>query len=664
MFYKEIDPLPFLGQFRNILFVSLIVLLTTECAYKKTPPENNSISNSNMLRLTYNNPNLNVDLATGLYSLPLPMDYDNDGDMDLVVSSPDQPYNGTYFFENTSGNNNPVFQPAKRIGKGYNNIQISYHSGSPHIIVRGIEFKNFRENQYKKPEIIYENPSFFPDSIKSRAEQWKYVDYEGDGDLDIVVGIGDWAGYGWDNAYDKNGNWQNGPLHGYIFLIINKGTNENPAYAKPKYLLAGNKPIDVFGRPSPNFADFDGDGDLDIICGEFLDKFTWFENKGSREHPIYSKGEYLKYDGQPITMDLQMIAPVSVDWDHDGDQDLIVGEEGGKVAFVENTGKINNGQPAFLPPVFFQQKANYLKTGSLVTPVGVDWDNDGDQDIVAGNSSGHIVFFENLDGGYLPKWNKPQLLKANGKTIEIKAGNNGSIQGPAEAKWGYTTLSVKDWDNDGLKDLIVNSIFGKVIWYKNIGSRDDPRLAAPKPIKVEWKTAPPKPSWNWWNPEDHNLVTEWRTTPAVVDLNHDKLPDLVMLDHEGYLSFFKRVSRHDSLTLLPGKKIFSSYHDNGPLRLSEKEAGGSGRRKLCLTDWDQDGDLDLLINSKNVNLLMNVSKPTDNSITFLNMGQLDGFRLAGHTTSPTVVDWNQNGIPDLVVGAEDGHLYYMENSGY
>ncbi len=35
--------------------------------------------------------------------------------------------------------------------------------------------------------------------------------------------------------------------------------------------------------------------------------------------------------------------------------------------------------------------------------------------------------------------------------------------------------------------------------------------------------------------------------------------------------------------------------------------------------------------------------------------------LAGHTTSPTTVDWDKDGISDLLVGAEDGFLYYMKN---
>ena len=48
--------------------------------------------------LKYNHPGLVVDLGVGLWAWPLPMDYDDDGDYDLVVSCPDKPSNGFYFF--------------------------------------------------------------------------------------------------------------------------------------------------------------------------------------------------------------------------------------------------------------------------------------------------------------------------------------------------------------------------------------------------------------------------------------------------------------------------------------------------------------------------------------------------------------------------------------
>src|SRR5690606_38419364 len=122
-------------------------------------------------------------------------------------------------------------------------------------------------------------------------------------------------------------------------------------------------------------------------------------------------------------------------------------------------------------PIYFKQKPDNVKFGALATPVGEDWDSDGDDDIISGNSAGYIAFIENLGlSNGSPKWAPPKLLKSNGNTIRIQAGSNGSIQGPAESKWGYTTLSVADWDHDGLVDLVINSIWGKVVWYKNIGS--------------------------------------------------------------------------------------------------------------------------------------------------------------------------------------------------
>lgn len=609
-------------------------------------------------RLEYNHPGLEVDLGVGLWAWPLPMDFDGDGDLDLLVSCTDVPYNGLYFFENPDGSQTmPVFKPAVRIGKGMKNVQVSYANGKPIVLSPNAQYPDFLKTKFKEPKAIGLKKNIHKNKV--RANQWKKVDYDGDGDLDLLIGVGDWVEYGWDDAFNVKGEWTHGPLHGYVYLVTNRGTDEQPKYEPPVKLKANGQALDVYGMPSPNMADFDGDGDLDLLCGEFVDKFTYFENTGTREKPKFAEGRFLRLGEQVLKVDLCMFVPVAIDWDHDGDIDIIAGQEDGRVMFIEHSGKTIDGVPQFSAPKFFKQQAKEVKFGALATPVGFDWDGDGDDDIICGNTAGQIGFIENLNGAANPKWAEPKLLQADGKEIHIEAGLNGSIQGPCEEKWGYTTLDVADWNHDGLPDIIANSILGKIVWYENIGSKAKPKLAAAEPIEVEWAGVAPCPVWNWWKPNGKELATQWRTTPSVFDFNHDGLNDLVMLDHEGYLVLFERSKRGEELVLLPPKRAFSDKKRN-PLRLSLGKAGKSGRRKLCFVDWDLDQNVDLLINSANVNFFRNIGS-SHGRVMLDDQGIVDSRRLAGHTSSPTVVDWDKDGTPDLLVGAEDGFFYFMKN---
>ncbi len=617
-------------------------------------------STAKLQRLTVNRDDATTYLGVGLWAWPLPIDWDNDGDLDLVVSCPDVPYRGFHLFENPGGGKMPVFKPSVIVGDRHANVSVSYVDGEPRVLIPGHELTNFRDKKFEQLTKIHDKTNIHPNKVRQNI--WRYADYDGDGAVDVIVGVGDWTDYGWDNAYDADGNWTNGPLHGFVYVLRNLGTSEKPSYDEPVKVQADGKPVDVYGMPSPNFADFDGDGDLDLLCGEFIDSFNYFENIGTRIKPQYASARKLEHDGHTIKMDLQMIVPTAIDWDGDGDVDLIVGDEDGRVALVEHTGQIVDGSPQFLPPKYFRQEAHFAKFGALVTPVSVDWDDDGDEDLVCGNSAGYIALIENLDGGNPPAWSEPQLLAADGETIRIQAGSNGSIQGPCEAKWGYTTLSVADWDHDGLRDLVVNSIWGKVIWYRNAGTTGSSKLTTAKPIEVDWPagSTAPHPAWNWWQPNGNELSTQWRTTPVVIDLDLDGLNDLVMLDHEGFLSFFRRSRNGDKLRLAAGQRIFRDAAGK-PLRLNAEQAGRSGRRKFCFADWDGDGRVDLLVNSTSVNFLRNISTK-ESPWTFHDEGSVDETKLAGHTTSPTVVDWDHDGRPDLVIGAEDGHLYLRANN--
>ncbi len=647
-----------------------ILWLVLVCAWM---PVEDQARGDELAALKYNNPELVVDLGVGLWAWPLPWDVDGDGDFDLIVSCPDKPSNGVWVFENTDGdtakNKFPTFQPAKHLGKTVTYLMPSYVEEKMRVLSPGAEYTSLLtkgvEDKVKLPiEAKFHKPlGKEPKGPKMRHNQWRYVDFDGDGVTDLSVGVEDWSYYGWDDAWDANGKWQNGPLRGWIYIFRNQGTNEKPKYAEPTFLEADGKRLEVFGCPSQNFVDFDRDNDLDLICGEFLDKFTYFENIGSRKEPKYAAGQLVMSQSEsrePLRMDLEMIVPIAFDWDKDGDSDLIVGDEDGRVALVENVG-LEKRIPVFASPKYFQQHADTLKCGALASPFGVDWDDDGDIDIVSGNTAGYIEFFENLSGPKVasPKWNRPVRLSAGANVFRVMAGENGSIQGPAEAKWGYTTLNVADWDGDGLKDIVFNSILGRVSWLKNVGSKGKPRLAEAKPIEVEWNGPQPELAWGWLKPEGKALLTQWRTTPVVYDFNADGLVDLGILDQEGYFAFFERYLDASALKLKSPRRAFVD-EEGKPLQLNPGMAGKSGRRKICATDWNGDGKFDLLLNSSNADLMKQIDFKDGNWI-MKKAGTLAEKNIEGHDVSPTVVDFDGDTIPDFVGGAEDGRMYLLRN---
>lgn len=640
-------------------------------------------------RLAANNPGLLADLGVGLWAWPLPMDFNGDGMMDLVVVCTGVPSNGIWYFEN-SGQIDPVtglsvFKAGSYLGSARSerprlDAQVSFVDGQAVVTTPGMLHPEFKTAGFGRGIKLVADPEIKPGPGSVRTRQWRLVDYDGDGATDLVVGVHYGGDHGRANNYDAAGAWKGGPLRGYVYVLRNTGSDVAPRYGEPERIVtAEGAPVDVYGLPSPSFADFRRSGKLDLICGEFLDGFTFFENIGTRTSPRYAAGRRLIVGGKPLRMDLCMITPVAVDFNGDGHVDLVVGDEDGRVALIENTGEVVDRLPQFLPPRYFRQLAADLKFGALAAPVSFDWDGDGLDDLIVGNSAGHVGFIKNL-GGVPPRWAAPVYLSAGGKMIREQAGSNGSLQGPSEAKWGYTNPSVADWDGDGLPDLITNGVWGRVLWHRNIGSRTAPRLGSAQPLQVSEGGAASKPAWNWWNPAGSDLVTQWRTTPCVIDWNGDGLPDLVMLDAEGFLAFFeRRRTPNGALELGAPQRVFwaegeSAFDSHGLARnevsgllqlndAGKDNPGRSGRRTFCFHDWDGDGILDLIVNSQpGVNWLRGTGRNAAGLWSFRHEGPLSAHVIAGHSTTPTMVDWDKDGIHDLLVGAEDGFFYLLKNT--
>lgn len=588
-------------------------------------------------------------LGIGLWPHPGVLDWDGDGDLDLIVGGGTRLYNGTYLFLNEGTQEKPQFGPAERIGDGKAHLVVGdvNGDGAPDLLFSGGYYDDVRRYRMGKYVKLPIERSYHV----GRDDTWFAVDWDRDGKIDLLNGTSDWREYGWDDAYDAAGRWMRGPLHAYVYYYRNVGTNAAPRYEKPVKLESGGKVIDTYGTPAPNAVDWLGDGKWSLITGSFLDYVSLHRaGPGGLSAPVK-----LMAGGKQLKMDLCMIQPRVVQWHKDGRPSLLIGEEDGTVWLVENLAP-RGQEPRFAEPKALLQRDPFVKSGVLSRPVAADWDGDGDLDLIAGNSAGYIQWFENTGTKRQARFVDRGNLKAAGKVIRRIAGPNGSVQGPAEEKWGYSNPWVADWDLDGRLDIVVNDIWGDVHWYRR-GANGE--LEAARMVEVEWTGAPPKPDWVWWQPKAKQLLTQWRTTPRVIDWNRDGLPDLVMLNHQGYLSLFRRVKVGSELKLMPPERIFVNAGGRF-LNLAKGRAGSSGRRKIDFADLDGDGDLDLVTDGDDGPDWYENQGSQGKPVMQLR-GKLVEARLPGHSPTPNLADWNGDGKVDLMIGAEDGFFYYYDH---
>ena len=143
-----------------------------------------------------------------------------------------------------------------------------------------------------------------------------------------------------------------------------------------------------------------------------------------------------------------------------------------------------------------------------------------------------------------------------------------------------------------------------------------------------------------------------RTAPLVIDFDGDKKLDLVALDQQGCLSLRRGGGAADRI-FLDGA--------NRPLRLNAHSSGRSGRAQISMVDWDGDGRLDLLVNSANAVWYRNVGEH-EGKVVLKEIGNIADRDVSGHNTCPTVAYFDKDGITELLLGAEDGRIYYLRKA--
>jgi uncharacterized protein YkuJ len=251
-----------------------------------------------------------------------------------------------------------------------------------------------------------------------------FVDLDDDGDMDLMVG-------------ESGGNFMYFENTGTVSLPVFGAAQTNP------FSLT-----DIGSISKLAFKDIDNDGDLDMMSGDYVGDFYYFENTGSVSLPIFGAVQ-----SNPFSLIRlgSKLSPIFVDLNNDNDFDLLRGEFGGGFRFCENTGNVS------VPTFGGAQDLPFSLTdiGWNSTPSFADLDNDGDLDLMSGEEYGNFKYFENTGSVSSPIFGAVQTNPFSLTDI----GSN-------------STSSFADLDNDGDLDLISGDYTGIFKYFENISTSE------------------------------------------------------------------------------------------------------------------------------------------------------------------------------------------------
>ena len=417
--------------------------------------------------------------------------------------------------------------------------------------------------------------------------------------------------------------------------------------------LTATGPLCRQPHPVPFAWDWNDDGLTDLVYGDILGLIQVAINHGTPGQPYFRGVTLLRSaDGELIDFGWYS-APHIVDWDGDGDFDLLSNNRAETaVQWIENQGTdarpaftqpktvlLANGEPLTTPAQPCPEVAFEFSTDTKTIVSVVDWDADGDPDLFTGGYvTGLVTYYENVApaGDNLPQLVSHGFLETDGEPFAVGRGAH---------------PLATDWDKDGKLDLLVGSLSNDplVSLLRNVGEQG----------ALQFEVS-----------EEAILPETPVTDPAMCN----SLAAITLGDFDG--------DGRDDLVLNNGlccdRSASGTPRLDRPVLLTAERVGWEAGWSVSLADWDGDGDIDFFQGgSSRVEYWENVGTALRPELVCRGPLQADGEDVfvprperskddpayGEAFSNPEVADLNGDGVLDLLIGEASGFVYYCRNRG-